>query len=135
MKYTIDDCTIIEIPKNHSDRGSLSVVESNNSIPFEIKRVYFTYDIPSGAERGGHAHKNLFQLIVAASGSFNVLVDDGVNSKELFLNNPSKGLIVTPGIWREINNFSAGGIVLVMASELYDDGDYYRNYSEFKGLK
>lgn len=132
MKYSINDCTIIDIPKNHSDTGSLSVVESNNSIPFEIKRVYFTYDIPSGAERGGHAHKDLFQIIIAASGSFIVTIDDGINTRDIFLNNPSKGLIITPGIWREINNFSTGGIVLVLASEEYDEGDYYRNYSEFK---
>ncbi|WP_068472245.1 sugar 3,4-ketoisomerase [Saccharicrinis aurantiacus] len=134
MKYTIDDCTIIDIPKKHSDRGSLSLVESNNSIPFEIKRVYFTYDIPSGAERGGHAHKELFQIIIAASGSFSITIDDGQNTRDIFLNNPSKGLLITPGIWREIKNFSSGGTVLVMASELYNEDDYYRNYDTFKEL-
>ncbi len=127
----IRHCQIIDISKISSDKGSLSVLESNSSIPFDIKRVYYTYDIPSGAERGGHAHKNLYQLIIAASGSFNVILDDGKNRKTVFLNNPSKGLLITPGIWREINEFSNGSVVLVMASELYDEKDYIRDYDLF----
>jgi len=135
MKYTIDDCTIIDIPKNHSDRGSLSVVESNNSIPFEIKRVYFTYDIPSGAERGGHAHKEQHELVIAASGSFEVIIDDGENKRTVFLNNPSRGLWLKPGIWRELGNFSTGGIVLVMNSGVFSEGDYIREYIDFKPIR
>lgn len=127
----VEDCIIIDIPKVDSDKGSLSFLESSNQIPFEIKRVYFTYDIPSGAERGGHAHKNLYQIIVAASGSFNVLLDDGKNKKNVFLNNPGIGLLITPGIWREINGFSSGSVVLVMASALFEEEDYIREYSVF----
>jgi len=127
----IEDCIIIDIPKVDSDKGSLSFLESSNQIPFKIKRVYFTYDIPSGAERGGHAHKHLYQIIIAASGSFTVLVDDGKNKKNIFLNNPSKGLLIVPGIWREINAFSSGSVVLVMASELFDEEDYIREYCVF----
>jgi len=130
----IDNCKIIDIPKISSDKGSLSVAESNLSIPFNIKRVYFTYDIPSGAERGGHAHKELYQLIIAASGSFDVNIDDGKSRKKIFLNSPSKGLLITPGIWRELNNFSTGGVVLVLASMLYDEHDYIRDYEKFKCL-
>ena len=129
----IDDCVIIDIAKVSSDKGSLSFVEAELSVPFDIKRVYYTYDIPSGAERGGHAHKELYQLVVAASGSFNVIIDDGKNQVTHFLNNPRKGLLITPGIWREINEFSTGSVVLVMASELYDEGDYFRDYDQFKG--
>lgn len=127
----VENCIIIDIPKVDSDKGSLSFLESSNQIPFEIKRVYFTYDIPSGAERGGHAHKNLYQIIVAASGSFNVLLDDGKNKKNVFLNNPGIGLLITPGIWREINNFSSGSVVLVMASAVFNEEDYIREYSVF----
>ncbi|TLX76900.1 WxcM-like domain-containing protein [Labilibacter sediminis] len=128
----IEDCKIIDIQKVSSDRGSLSVIESDLSAPFDIKRVYFTYDIPSGAERGGHAHKNLFQLIISVSGSFNVIIDDGNNRKSVFLNNPSQGLLITPGIWRELDSFSSGSVVLVAASETYDEDDYIRDYNEFK---
>ncbi len=129
--YTIDDCTIIDLAKISSERGSLTVAESNQHIPFEIKRVYYTYDIPAESIRGGHAHKNLFQLVIAASGSFNVTIDDGNNKRSIFLNNPKKGLLLTPNIWREIDNFSTNGIVLVLASELYDEEDYIRDYDDF----
>jgi len=128
----IDNCKIIELERICSDKGSLTFIESEISAPFNIKRVYFTYDIPTEAERGGHAHKNLYQLIFAASGSFNVSIDDGINQTSYFLNNPQKGLLITPGIWREINNFSTGSTVLVMASELYDEDDYIRDYKKFK---
>lgn len=129
----IDNCKLIDIRKNSSDKGALSFIEQGIFVPFDIKRVYFTYDIPSGAERGGHAHKALYQYVVAASGSFNVDIDDGKNKRTIFLNDPSKGLLITPGIWRELNNFSAGSVVLVMASDVYQESDYIRNYSVFKG--
>lgn len=128
----IEDCKIIDIQKISSDRGSLSVLESDLSAPFDIKRVYFTYDIPFGVERGGHSHKNLYQLIISVSGSFNVIIDDGKNRESIFLNNPSKGLLITPGIWRELNNFSSGSVALVAASEIYNEEDYIRDYNEFK---
>ncbi len=128
---SIKSCKIIDIPKVCSTRGSLSFLESENIIPFEIKRVYYTYDIPSGAERGGHAHKDLFQLIIPVSGSFNVLIDDGNQKDTVFLNSPNKALLITPGIWRELNNFSTGSVVLVLASEIYSEEDYIRNYRDF----
>ncbi len=127
----IENCTIINIPIEYSNRGTLSFIESSNQVPFDIKRVYFTYDIPSNAERGGHAHKNLQQIIIAASGSFNVIVDDGRKRKSIYLDSPSKGLLITPGIWREINQFSNESIVLVLASELFNIDDYIWNYDEF----
>ncbi len=132
---SVENCKIIDIVKITSDRGSLSVLESNLSAPFDIKRVYFTYDIPSGAERGGHAHKNLYQLIIAVSGSFEVVIDDGKNKETIFLNNPGKGLLITPGIWRELKSFSSGSTVLVAASEIYDESDYIRDYNIFKSVK
>ncbi len=128
---SISNCRIIDIPKVVSMRGALSFLESENIIPFEIRRVYYTYDIPSGAERGGHAHKELFQLIIPVSGSFNVLIDDGNQKDTVFLNSPDKALLITPGIWRELNNFSTGSVVLVLASAEYDEADYLRNYSDF----
>jgi dTDP-4-dehydrorhamnose 3,5-epimerase-like enzyme len=131
----IDNCKIIDIQKVSSDRGSLSVLESSISGLFDIKRIYFTYDIPSGSERGGHAHKELYQLIVAASGSFDVVIDDGEKERTVFLNNPSQGLLITPGIWRELKNFCTGSVVLVMASEVYKESDYIRDYKEFKAYQ
>lgn len=128
----VEDCEIIDIPRISSDRGSLSVVEFDESIPFEIKRVYFTYDIPTEAERGGHAHIMQHEIVVAASGSFEVVVDDGNKEKIVFLNNPGKGLHLTPGIWRELKGFSSGSVVLVMSSDVFDEDDYIREYNEFK---
>lgn len=129
---TIHHCKIIDIPKISSDKGSLSFLESNNVIPFDIKRVYFTYDIPSGAERGGHAHKEQHEIVIAASGSFNIIIDDGNEKKKIFLNTPHKALHIVSGIWRELNDFSTGSVVLVMNSGLYEEQDYIRNYNEFK---
>ncbi len=131
MKFNIDNCKLIDINKHNSDSGTLSVIENGINCPFDIKRVYYTYDIPTGAERGGHAHKNIQQLIIAASGSFNVDIDDGKNKETIFLNSPYKGLLITPGIWRELNNFSSGAVVLVFASELYNEEEYIRSYEEF----
>lgn len=133
---TIDDCKIITLDRHHSDRqGDLSVVENNINIPFKSKRVYYLYDVPGGAERGGHAHKALQQLIVAASGSFTVLLDDGKTKLSVTLNRPYQGLFIVPGIWRELVDFSSGAICLVIASEKYDECDYIREYGEFLTFK
>ncbi len=132
---TVYDCTIIEMDKHHHEKGNITVVENNRTIPFEIKRAYYLYDIPGGESRGGHAHKNLYQLIVAASGSFDVVLDD-VNVKRRFtLNRPYQGLFIVPGIWRELENFSSGAVCLALASQYYDADDYIRDYNEFKKSK
>lgn len=132
---TVYDCSIIEIDKHHHDKGNISVVENVKTIPFEIKRVYYLYDVPGGESRGGHAHKELRQLIVAASGSFDVTLDDGNIKRTFSLNRPYQGLLVVPGIWRELNNFSSGSVCLVLASMEYDEHDYIRKYNEFIILK
>jgi hypothetical protein len=131
FKTNINDCQIIDLEKIHNKAGNITIIEGNDLLPFLVKRVYYLYDIPGGAGRGGHAHQKLFQLIVAASGSFNVTLDDGYHRKTVYLNHPYIGLIVVPGIWREINNFSSGSICLVLASELYDEEDYIRDYKYF----
>lgn len=128
----VDDCSIIEIDKHHSERkGDISVVENSKTIPFEVKRVYYLYDIPGGESRGAHAHKELQQLIIAASGSFNVTLDDGNVKRTFNLNRPYQGLYVKPGIWRDLCEFSSGAVCLVLASEKYDANDYIRDYHEF----
>ena len=128
-KTTIEDCILIEIPKVHDERGSLAVIEKDN-IPFEIKRVYYLYDVPSDAYRGGHAHKNLQQLIIPLSGSFEVLLKDANNTKRITLNKPNIGLLLVPGIWREIDNFSSGSVCLALASDIYKEEDYMRDYDD-----
>ena len=130
-KSSIYNCSVIELNKVHNRSGNLTALEDNMDIPFDVKRLYYLYDVPGGAERGGHAHKGLHQLIVAASGSFNVVLDDGKNRKVVELNRPYYGLHVVPGIWRELINFSSGAICLVLASEKYDVEDYIRDYKEF----
>ena len=131
-KSTVFDCTLIELDKHHSEsKGNISVVENNKTIPFQVKRVYYLYDVPGGGARGAHAHKELHQLIVAASGSFDVTLDDGNVKRTFMLNRPYQGLLIVPGIWRDLNNFSAGSVCLVLASEKYDENDYIRVYSEF----
>jgi dTDP-4-dehydrorhamnose 3,5-epimerase-like enzyme len=127
----INDCKIIDLPKIADPRGNLTFIEENNQIPFEIKRVYYLYDVPGGAERGGHAHKNLSQLIIAMSGSFDVILDDGEDKKRIHLNRSYQGLYVCPMIWRELDNFSSGSVCLVLASNLYSEDDYYRNKQDF----
>lgn len=128
----VSDCSIIELDRHHSQRkGDISVVENGQTVPFDVKRVYYLYDVPGGVERGGHAHKALYQLIVAASGSFTVTLDDGTNKKVVTLNRPYQGLLVKPGIWRDLDNFSSGSVCLVLASEKYDAEDYIREYDEF----
>lgn len=130
MKSTIQNIQIIDIPKIHDVRGNLSVVEGN-TIPFEIKRVYYLYDVPSDAERGGHAHKNLQQFLAALSGSFDVVLDDGNTKKIITLNKPNIGLLIPTGIWRELQNFSSGSVCLVLASAIFDENDYIRDYDNF----
>lgn len=128
----LEQCRIIELPKITDPRGNLTFIEEGNHIPFDdIKRVYYLYDVPGGSERGGHAHKELHQLIIAMSGSFDVILDDGRNSKRYHLNRSYYGLYVCPMIWRELDNFSSGSVCLVLASNLYDESDYYRDYQEY----
>ncbi len=128
---SIEHCRVIELPRIHDPRGNLTFIESDNHIPFDIKRVYYTYDVPGGSERGSHAHKNLQQLIVAMSGSFDVVLDDGEQQKRFHLNRSYYGLYVPSMLWRTIDNFSSGSVCMVLASELYDGNDYFRNYDEF----
>ncbi len=131
IESTIYNCSVISLNKIHKRSGNITVVENLRNIPFEVKRIYYLYDVPGGEERGGHAHKELKQLIVAASGSFDVVLDDGRNKKVVELNRPYFGLYVVPGIWRELINFSSGAICLVLASEKYDKEDYLRDYCNF----
>jgi hypothetical protein len=127
---------MIEMDKHHSDnKGNITVVENGITVPFSVKRVYYLYDVPGGESRGGHAHRELRQLIVAASGSFDVTLDDGKMKRTFMLNRPNVGLLVVPGIWRELNNFSAGSVCLVLASMLYDANDYIREYEEYIAYK
>lgn len=132
-------CRIIELPKISDPRGNLTFVENQRHIPFDIKRVYYTYDVPGGTDRGGHAHKELEQLIIAMSGSFDITLDDGFEKKKFHLNRSYFGLYVCPMIWRDINNFSSGSVCMVLASNLYSESDYYREYDEFmqavRGIK
>ncbi len=128
---TINTVKIIEIPKVHDERGNLAVIEKE-VIPFEIKRVYYLYDVPSDSFRGGHAHKEQESIIIALSGSFEVIVDDGTTKKRIMLNKPNQGLYVPTHIWREIDNFSSGAVCLVLASTTYNEEEYIRAYGAFK---
>lgn len=130
-RMSIENCQIIELPKITDHRGNLTVIENNKNIPFEIKRVYYLYDVPGGTERAGHAHKALQQLLVAMSGSFDVVIDDGYEKKKYHLNRSYYGLYVCPMVWREIVNFSSGSVCMSLASNFYDESDYYRNYEDF----
>ena len=135
-RSTVYDCSMIELNSFQSDRkGSISVVENGKTLPFDIKRVYYLYDVPSGVERGGHAHRSLYQLIIAVSGSFSVTLDDGHLKRTFLLNRPYRGLLVVPGLWRTIDDFSSGAICMVLASSEYDEKDYIRDYSAFIKLK
>ena len=127
----INNCRIIDLPKISDSRGNLTFIEGGNHIPFEIQRIYYLYDVPGGAERGGHAHKELHQLIVAMSGSFDVVLDDGQSKKRFHLNRSYYGLYVCPMMWRELDNFSSGSVCMVLASSRYDEKDYYRNYDDY----
>jgi hypothetical protein len=121
---------IIDIPKIQNPEGNIAVIEKD-VIPFDIKRVYYLFDVPSSAKRGGHAHKNLSQILIALSGSFDVVLKDGKTSKKVTLNKPDKGLIISKNIWRELENFSSGAVCLVLASAIFDEHDYIRQYDEF----
>jgi dTDP-4-dehydrorhamnose 3,5-epimerase-like enzyme len=125
------DCRILELPKIHEPRGNLTFVEGGRHVPFEIARVYYLSDVPGGAERGGHAHKDLHQLIIAMSGSFDVVLNDGRDERRIHLNRSYQGLYVCPMIWRELDNFSSGSVCMVLASNHYDEADYYRDHGEY----
>ena len=127
----LTDCRIIDLPKIEDPRGNLTFVEGNRHIPFYIKRVYYLYDIPAGSERGSHAHKELHQFIVAMSGSFDVVLDDGSKQKRFHLNRSYNGLYIAPMVWRTLDNFSSGSVSMVFASEYYNEEDYIRDYDEF----
>ncbi len=132
---SVYDCHVLLLNKIHNLAGNTTVVEGNQNVPFDLRRIYYLYDIPGGESRGGHAHKKLKQLIVAASGSFEVLLDDGENKKIVRLDRPNLGLLIVPGIWRELIEFSSGAICIVLASHKYDKSDYMRNYKIFRRYK
>ena len=125
---------LIEIPKIKDPRGNLSVIE-NQTVPFEIKRVYYLYDVPSDAFRGGHAHKDQFELLIAVSGSFEVVLDNGTKKETVMLNKPNIGLLIPTMVWRELQNFSSGSVCLVLASDVFDESDYIRDYAHYKSSK
>jgi len=127
---TIDNVNIIDIPKVHDERGFLAVIEKE-TIPFDLKRVYYLYDVPTESSRGGHAHKEQESVIIALSGSFEVVVDDGKTKKRIMLNKPNQGLYIPTHIWREIDNFSSGSVCLVLASTTYNEDEYIRDYNDF----
>lgn len=129
---SLEKCRLIDLPRIDDPRGNLTFIEGDKHIPFEIKRVYYLYDVPGGALRAGHSHKTLHQFLTAISGSFDVAVDDGHHKKRFHLNRSYYGLYIPPMTWREINNFSSGSVCLALASDFYDETDYYRQYSEFK---
>ncbi|GHU80520.1 dTDP-6-deoxy-3,4-keto-hexulose isomerase [Bacteroidia bacterium] len=129
------NCNVLTLPKIHNRAGNITALNNSVDIPFDVNRVYYLYDVPGGEDRGGHAHRELQQLIVAVSGSFDVTIDDGRNKKTISLNRPYYGLLVVPGIWRDLTNFSSGAICLVLASHKYDADDYIRNYEEFIQMK
>ncbi|MCF6297747.1 MAG: FdtA/QdtA family cupin domain-containing protein [Flavobacteriaceae bacterium] len=130
-KNTVFDCSMIDLSRAYTETGNLTVVENGGEIPFDVKRIYYLYDIPSGEIRGGHAHYKLEQLIIAASGSFDVILDDGNFRKRVTLNRPNLAFHIVPGLWRELDNFSSGSISMVLASEKFSEKDYIRNYDEF----
>ena len=131
-KFNVFDCSIIELDKHHSNRkGNLTVVENGKTLPFDVKRVYYLYDVPGGEERGAHAHRNLSQLIIAASGSFTVTLDDGKCKRSFFLNRPYQGLYVKPGMWRDLVDFSSCAVCMVLASDVYKPEDYIRDYDSY----
>ena len=132
---TVDDCSVIELDKHHHVKGNISVIDNGELLPFDVQRVYYLYDVPGGESRGGHAHKELRQLLVAANGSFSVTLSDGEKTKTFNLNRPYQGLLIVPGIWRELDNFSSGSVCLVLASHKYEESDYIRDYNEFISYK
>ena len=131
MKSLIEQCRLIDLPVITDPRGNLTFIEGSRHIPFEIKRVYYLYDVPGGAERAGHGHKKLEQLVIAMSGSFDIVLDDGFQKKSFYLNPSYQGPSVCPMIWRDIDNFSGGSVCMVLASEFYEEDDYFRHYPDF----
>jgi hypothetical protein len=127
----LEHSRIIDFPIVHDVRGNLTFIEGNSHVPFDIKRVYYLYDVPGGAERGGHGHRQLEQVVIAMSGSFDVVLDDGIRKRRYHLNRSFYGLYIPPMTWREIDNFSSGSVCMVLASDVYDESDYYRDYQEF----
>lgn len=127
----VDKCTLISLPRFTDDRGSLSFAEAGVHVPFAFKRIYYLYALPEGTTRGAHAHKALHQLMIPLAGSFDVVIDDGSKQRRIHLASPDQGLYICPMIWRDLQNFSAGAVCLVLASEKYDEADYFRNYDEF----
>lgn len=132
MPASVYSCSVMHLPRVQNRAGNLTALENNESIPFAIRRIYYLYDIPGGEERGGHAHQELEQFIVAVSGAFEVLIDDGKNTKVVRLDRPFIGLHIVPGIWRRLLNFSSGAVCLVLASRPYDEDDYMRDYNTFQ---
>ena len=130
-KTSVYECSIVELSRHHHEKGNITVVENSSTIPFEVRRTYYLYDIPGGESRGGHAHRTLHQLIVAASGSFSVTLNDGRVKRTFVMNRPYQGLLIVPGIWRTLEDFSSGSVCLVLASEKYEESDYIRDYEEF----
>ena len=128
----IENCRIIDFPKIHDPRGNLTFIEGIEHVPFDIKRIYYLYDVPGGAERGGHAHKKLHQVIIAISGSFDITISDGTSSKRFHLNRSYFGLYLCPMMWRELDNFSSGSVCLVLASEVYSESDYLRDFDQYR---
>lgn len=135
IKSSIYNCSILQLPKIHNRAGNITALENNIHLPFDVKRIYYLYDVPAGEERGGHAHRELQQIVVAASGAFDVLLNDGTNKKIVHLDRPFIGLHIVPGIWRELLNFSSGAVCLVLASHKYDEKDYIRDYRDFLEYK
>lgn len=131
MEKKLSLCRILDFPKIIDTRGNLTFVEENRSIPFDIKRVYWTYDVPGGESRGGHAHKELYEILVAVSGSFHVVLDDGYDKKTILLNHPWQGLLIVPGVWRVLQDFSSGAVCMVLASDFYDADEYVYEYDDF----
>ena len=128
---SIADCRIIDLPQVHDPRGNLTFIEGGRHLPFEIKRVYYLYDVPGGSTRAGHGHKTLQQLVVAMAGSFDIELDDGYAKQKYHLNRSHYGLYISPMIWRDIDNFSSGSVCMVLASDYFEEADYFRDYEEF----
>ena len=132
---TVFDCSIIDMSKINATTGNITVLENGVNVPFDVKRIYYLYDVPSGEERGGHAHYELEQYIIAASGSLDVVLDYGINRRRISLNRPNLALHIVPGLWRELDNFSSGSICMVLASHIYDEADYIRDYQKYLKFK
>lgn len=131
-RLTVDDCSLISLERHPSERlGNLSVVQSCQEVPFDVKRVFFIYDVPAGESRGGHAHRNIYEFIVAAAGSFTVTLDDGINKRRVMLNHPFVGLVIEPGIWLTLEDFSSGAVALVLTSDFFSHDDHIKDYDEF----